>query len=120
MKVTGEMCRAAWELVVTESPCCHDEMRLVLEPILAGVPDPYELTSDLVNADRRVAKLEAQLAEVRRLVGKWEVLAEHCQQRAADAYERGDGDLIDAFSAQAQSAIRYAGELRAVLDGKRA
>lgn len=42
-------------------------LRGLLETALDDVPDPYELTSDLVNADR-IAALETKLAKVRALV----------------------------------------------------
>lgn len=72
----------------------------------------------LGQADQRIADLEAQLARVQLVVDKWERLADECQQRAVGAYERGDGDLIEGFSAQEQSARRHAAELRAVLHGR--
>ena len=39
MKVTDEMCSAAWEALISESPCWHAEMRPVLEAALADLPD---------------------------------------------------------------------------------
>jgi hypothetical protein len=43
------------------------DVRAALEDALAGVPDPYEQTSALVNADRSLAELEAKLEKAREL-----------------------------------------------------
>lgn len=45
-------------------------VELAMQTALADVPDPYEVTSQLVNADRKVAALEAKLAKVR--AWRWE------------------------------------------------
>jgi hypothetical protein len=44
----------------------HDRpgLRAALEAALADVPDPYEATSALVNADRRIRELEARVLEL--------------------------------------------------------
>jgi len=44
--------------------------RYALEAALADVPDPYEQTSALVNADRRLAELEAKLEKMRKLAAE--------------------------------------------------
>lgn len=46
-------------------------LEILLDCVLADVPDPYEATSALVNADRRIAALEAKLAEVRAMAAEY-------------------------------------------------
>lgn len=43
-------------------------LRRILESVLADVPDPYETTSELVNAHRHIAELEAHNAELQKTV----------------------------------------------------
>lgn len=69
MRVTDAMAAAHWEELRSRSVlhvhAWKDSAKNALKAVLADVPDPYELTSQLVCADRRIAALEAQLAAAR-------------------------------------------------------
>ena len=68
MRTTGQMLDQG-ELTLEKYGVVDDRMslELLLDRVLADVPDPYEATSALVNADRRIRELEAKLAKVRAL-----------------------------------------------------
>ena len=65
MRTTGQMLDQG-ELTLEKYGVVDDRMslELLLDRVLEGVPDPYEATSALVNADRRIRELEARVLEL--------------------------------------------------------
>lgn len=66
-------------------------LEILLDCVLADVPDPYEATSALVNADRRIRELEA-----RQLTGDDLRLLSALQEEARSAAEEGDCFVVAA------------------------